>query len=210
VSISRKLLMSSSAIALAIGVFATLGMGSAFAASPPVTGTGSVSCTSAAGTLKFSPPLNFTGGSAETVKVKLKLGGCSNSGGNVTTPSFSGKASGDISTATNDCTSLEGTQPVSGSLAVKWTGKVDKAKLNPSTLTLTSITGVASGANGDAGFTFSDQPLTGSFAGTYSGQIDSNESASTLAGSTGCGAKKGLKKLSIVAGTLSPSPVVAS
>jgi hypothetical protein len=210
VSLSRKLLMSSSAIALAVGVMATLGAGSAFAGSPPVAGTGTVSCTSAAGSLKFSPPLNFTGGSAETVKVKVTLGGCSNSGGNVTTPSFSGKASGTIDTSSNDCTNLEGTQPVSGSLDIKWNGKVAKAKLDPSTLTLSSITGVASGANGDAGFTFSNQPLTGSFPAAYSGEIDSNESASTLAGSTGCGAKHGLKKLTIVAGSLSPSPVGAS
>ena len=188
---------------LAIGVVAIFGAGSAVASTPPVTGTGTLACSAVVGSLKFAPPLNFTGGSPETVKVKLTLGGCNATGGNVTTPGFSGKASGFISTGTNDCTSLEGTQSVSGSLTIKWKGKDGKAKLNTSTLALTSITGEAAASNGNAGFTFSHQSISGSFAGTTSGEIDSGENAGTLAGSTGCGAKKGLKKLSIVAGSTS-------
>jgi hypothetical protein len=36
-----------------------------------------------------------------------------------------------------------------------------------------------------------------------SGELDSNESAAMAAGSSGCGAKKGMKKLNIVSGTTS-------
>ena len=201
-SVSRKLVMSVSAVALSIGMLTTVDLVSAYAGSPPVAGTGSLSCTSAAGSLKFTPPLNFTGGSSETAKVKVTFG-CSASGGNVTTPSFSGKASGTLSTSSNDCTSLDGTESVSGSLDIKWKGKDGKAKLDTSTVTLTAITGQPAGANGNAGFTFSHQAISGSFAGTISGEIDSNASAGTLAGSSGCGAKKGLKKLGIVAGSVS-------
>lgn len=201
-SVSRKFVMSMSAVALSIGMLATVDLTSAYAGSPPVAGTGTLSCSSAAGSLKFAPPLNFTGGSAETAKVKVNFG-CSASGGNVTTPSFTGKASGSLSTSSNDCTSLDGTESVSGTLTIKWTAKDGKAKLDTSVVTLTSITGEPAGANGDAGFTFSHQAVSGSFAGSISGQIDSSETAGTLAGSTGCGAKKGLKKLAIVAGTVS-------
>ncbi len=193
--------MSVSAVALSIGMLATVDLTSAYAGSPPVAGTGTLSCSSAAGSLKFAPPLNFTGGSSETAKVKVNFG-CSASGGNVTTAGFVGKASGTISTSSNNCTSLDGTEAVTGSLTIKWTGKDGKAKLDTSTVTLTSITGDPAGANGNAGFTFSHQTVSGSFAGSISGQIDSSESAGTLAGTTGCGAKHGLKKIGIVTGSV--------
>jgi len=178
-----------------------VGVQAASAGSPPVNGTGTVSCTGATGQLKFSPPLNFTGGSPDTASVKVSLHGCDGGGGsNVTTSNFNGKGKGTISTSSNNCTSLAGTQPVSGSVTIKWTGKAGTAKLNTTTLTLTTITGVPAGANGNAGFTFSTQATSGSFAGSMSGELDSNASASMLAGSSGCGAKKGLKKINIVSG----------
>jgi hypothetical protein len=85
----------------------------------------------------------------------------------------------------------------------QWTGKDGKAKLINTTLTLTSITGVAAGANGNAGFTFSHQATSGSFAGSISGELNSNQSANMPAGPSGCGAKKGMKKINIVSGSAS-------
>jgi hypothetical protein len=99
--------------------------------------------------------LNFTGGSSESVTVKVVLHGCDASGGsNVTTSNFNGKGKGSLQASSNNCTNLAGTQPVSGSVAIKWTGKAGTAKLNSTTLTLTSITGTASGENGNVGFIF--------------------------------------------------------
>jgi len=200
ISIGRRLVLGCAVLALPVGMITVVGVQSASAGSPPVTGTGTVSCTGATGQLGFKPPLNFTGGSAETASVKVTLHGCSVSGSNVTHSNFNGSGKGSLSTATNNCTSLAGTQPVSGSVTIKWTGKAGTAKLINTTLTLTSITGVPAGANGNAGFAFSNQATSGSFAGTMSGELDSNASASMLAGSSGCGAKKGLKKINIVSG----------
>jgi hypothetical protein len=203
-SVGRKLLVGCAALAMPLGMVTMVGVQSASAGAPPVNGTGTVSCTGATGLLKFNPTLNFNGSSPESVSVKVTLHGCNASGGsNVTTANFNGKGKGSISAPNNNCSSLVGTQSVNGSVTIKWTGKAGTAKLNTTTLTLTSITGVAAGANGNAGFTFSSQATSGSFAGSTSGELDSNKPAATLGGSSGCGAKKGLKLLNIVAGTTS-------
>jgi hypothetical protein len=204
ISIGRKLVLGCAVLALPVGMITVVGVQAASAGSPPVTGTGTVSCTGATGLLGFKPPLTFSGSSPETASIKVTLHGC-HAGGttNVTTSNFNGSGKGSLSTSTNNCTALAGTQPVSGSVTIKWTGKAGTAKLNTTTLTLTSITGVPSGANGNAGFTFSHQATSGTFAGSLSGELDSNQTASTLAGPSGCGAKKGMKKINIVSGTAS-------
>jgi hypothetical protein len=63
------------------------------------------------------------------------------------------------------------------------------------------------GANGDAGFVFSNQALSGSFSGGLRGEIDSSQTAAAIDGANGCGAPKGLKKLAIAAGHISPPPL---
>jgi len=203
ISIGKKLILGCAALALPVGMMTMVGVQTASAGSPPVTGTGTVSCTGATGQLGFKPALTFTGTSPETASVKVTLHGCSAAGSNVTTANFNGSGKGSLSAATNNCTALLGAQPVTGSVSIKWTGKAGTAKLNNTVLTLTSITGVAVGANGNAGFTFSNQATSGSFAGSLSGELDSNQTAATLAGPSGCGAAKGMKKIQIVAGTAS-------
>jgi hypothetical protein len=195
--------MGCAALLLPVATVTMIGVQTASAGLPPVDGTGTVSCSAATGLMKFNPTLNFTGTSPETVSVKLMLHGCHATGSNVTTANFNGKGKGTISASSNNCTNLAGTQSVSGSVAIKWTGKAGTAKLNPTTITLNSITGVAAGANGNVGFTYSNQATSGSFAGTTSGELDSNKTAAMEGGSSGCGAKKGLKLLNIVAGTTS-------
>ncbi len=200
--IRKRLALGVAGAALLAGTAGAVGGAeSAWAGSPPVNGTGTLSCTGASGLLKFNPPLNFTGGSSETVGVKVTLTGCNASGGNVTTPNFTGKGKGTISASSNNCTNLAGQQSVSGSVTIKWSGKAGKSKLNTSTLTLTQITGTASGSNGNVGFTFSNQSLSGSFAGSTSGEVDSNQNASEAAAA--CNSKKGMKKLTLVAGSVS-------
>jgi len=204
ISIGRKLVLGCAALALPVGMMTMVGVQAASAGSPPVTGTGTVSCTGATGQFGFKPALTFTGTSPETASVKVTLHGCSAGGTtNVTTSNFNGSGKGSLSASTNNCTGLAGTQAVSGSVSIKWTGKAGTAKLNNTVVTLTSITGLPVGANGNAGFSFSNQATSGSFAGSLSGELDSNQTAATLAGPSGCGAKKGMKKINIVAGTAS-------
>jgi hypothetical protein len=199
-SIARKVVVGLAAAIVPVGMVTVIGSEAASAGSPPVDGTGTVACTGVTALMKFNPPLSLTGtASSESVSLKFTLHGCSVSGTtNVTSANFNGKGKGTITAANNNCTGLAGTQPVSGSIPIKWTGKAGTAHLTNTTLTLTSITGLAAGANGNVGFTISHQATSGSFAGTMSGELDSNEGSS--AALTSCQAKKGLKLLNIVSG----------
>jgi hypothetical protein len=198
-NLTRKLVMGCAALLLPVATVTIAGVQAASAGVPPVTGTGTVSCSGATGLMKFNPDLTLTGSSPEMVSVKVVLHGChASAGSNVTTANFNGKGKGTISASSNNCNNLAGTQTVSGSVAIKWTGKSGTAKLDPTTITLTSITGLAAGANGNVGFTISNQATSGSFAGTTSGELDSNKTAA-MEGAT-CGAKRGLKLLNIVSG----------
>jgi virginiamycin B lyase len=183
----------------------------ASAVTPPVDATGTVSCTSATGLLKFAPALTNSGASIETAAVKVTLGGCTATGSNVTSVGFTGKAKGSFSWSTNNCSALSGPNPVSGALDVKWSGKAGTAKLNPTTVALTTVTGFGSGQNGDVGISFANQAASGSFPSPLQAEFDTNENVQTASGPTGCGSRKGLKKLVIVAGDVSSSsqPVIS-
>ena len=213
--VSRILAKTFCAVVLSVGVIATVNVGHAFAGSPPVNGIGSISCSGATGKLSFAPPLSSSGpASSDTATAKITFHGCNVPGGNVTTSNFNGKVSGKIVFSVQSCTVLNGTNSVSGSLTIRWSGKAGKAKLNPSTVTLTSLTGVQSGQNGDVGFTFTHQSTSGSFAGSLSGELDSNVSAGTINGSGThkCGAptqNKGVNTLKIVAGSLASGVTIA-
>ena len=203
----RRLPFTALTLVLLVAAVTALNAGTASAGAPPVNATGTVSCSSVSGSLKLGPALNLTGGSVETIKVKLMLDGCEATGTNVTSSGFSGKAKGSLSLPTNNCSILNNTNSASGSLLIKWSAKAGLAKVNPSSLSFTSLTGTPTGGNGDAGFVFSNQALSGSFAGGLRGEIDSGQTAVAIDGATGCGASKGLKKLAIAAGHISPPPV---
>jgi len=212
---SKTLARACSVMALAAGIVASINVAPASAASLPVNGIGAIACSGATGTLSFALPLSSSGpASSDTATVKIKFVGCSVPGGNVTTSSFDGKATGTVVFPTQQCTTLNATNAVSGSLAIVWTGKAGKAKLNASTLAFTSLTGVQSGQNGNVGFTFTHQTATGSFGGPLSGELDSNASAATFNGTGNheCHAPvqaKGVKSLKVVAGSLATGIAIA-
>ena len=199
-TLRRKLLFSAMAVAVPAALATGIGAPAAFAGGS-VNATGTVACTGVAGSAKFSPPLTTSGGSSETISVKVTLSSCNATGSNVTTSNFKGTGSGKLTTASSSCAGLAGTTAVSGTLPIKWTAKAGKSKVNNTSVTFTSVTGVAAGSNGNAGFTFSHQTSSGSFAGSVSGEVDSNESASALL--SACGSKKGVKSLTLVAGHVS-------
>jgi hypothetical protein len=205
-----RLVLSALALALPVSAVTMWGVQSASAGSPPTDGTGTVSCTSATGLLKFSPSLTFTGsGNSDRVTAKVQLHGCNvSAGSNVTSTNFNGKGTGSITASSDNCSSLAGTQSVTGSVTVKWTAKAGKGHINPTKITFTALTGEPVGTNGNVGFTFSNQAVSGSFSSTsstVSGELDTNETAAAASGNSagGCGAKKGMRKLNIVAGTTS-------
>jgi hypothetical protein len=202
-SISRRLVaLTVLAVSLPVATATALSAGPAFAGGVPVNGTGFVDCTSVTGSVKFSPGLNSTGGSGDAITVKLALGGCSATGSNVTTSTFTGKAKGTLVTASNSCSSLEGTPSVTGILSIKWAAKAGASKVNPTVMGLTSITVAASNGTSDVQVGFVDQSSTGSFNSPITGQFTSNETGNSAAGSNGCGGAKGLRKLPIASGSL--------
>ena len=191
-------------MALYAGMLITLGASSVSAGTPPVNTTGSVSCSGIVGSLKFTPALTITGGSFEAVKVKVKATGCNAATSNVTTGNFTGKITGTISTSRVNCDSFFATQNVSGLLTVKWSAKVGKSKTNPTSIGLFQIVGTTSGSNGNAGLRLVNQATRGSFSdASIGGEIDANQSAGQIAAS--CSSKRGLKKLTLDAGSLATS-----
>jgi hypothetical protein len=209
VKLLRRILIGVTAFVLPAGLVTAICAQGAYAHPPTGNGTGTLSCSNITGVLHFSPPLNFSGGSPDLVKVRLRLTGCNASGGNIINPNFSGKGSGELSTSSNNCTSFEGAQSVSGSIEISWTAKTRniRGRVYDSLLEFTSITGIASGANGNAALTFSRQSSGSgqgvSFTGSMSGELDSNTPASTFAGPKRCGATHRLRTAKIVAGHLS-------
>jgi hypothetical protein len=194
-----RLLSVVATVIVPVSAMTTLTPGVAGAVSP-VVGTGALSCGTVTGSLKFSPALTTAGGSSDIVTTKLTLSGCGASGGNVTTSTFTGKASGKLTVASNSCSLLSSPTTTTGTIVIKWTAKAGTAKLEPTTLPIDSVTGVASGANGDDGLTLTNQVASGSFAAGITGEVDSNATAAAVNSALGCGAKSGLKSLDIVSG----------
>jgi hypothetical protein len=201
VSITAKIVVGAASAAMAVGLVAVAGGGSAFAAGrhaqrqphATVTGTGKETCTGVSGSISFSPPLTSAGGSStETVKVSAKLSGCS--GG--TPAATSGTVKSTILTNTNSCTGLANPPATqTETLIVKWSPKT----IATSTTVFGPDTAVSSP---HIGFTLSNGTTKGSYAGSgANSQVLSNET--TAAYETACASKAGLKKLTLTSGSVS-------
>jgi hypothetical protein len=176
----------------AITVFAVWG-GTAVA-SGGVDGTGAAVCSTGKSSVSFKPALINGGTVVTTVKMKFALtcGSGSGDGLNVT----AGSVSGSVAVATNDCnTDLSGAT-VTGHITAKWKVKPGVAKLNPTVITLTSITGAQIGAN-NVFHTFG-HATSGSFNGG-SQETDAFTQMTTTAINAACAAK-GVKKLALQPG----------
>ena len=71
----RRVLLATGALALVVSASAGMGSGVAAAAPPPIQFSGPITC-AVTGSAKFSPSLVNGGAAPATVKVKAKLGGC--------------------------------------------------------------------------------------------------------------------------------------
>jgi hypothetical protein len=193
----RRTLLALIALALPVAVAASAG--TAQAVVKPVKATGTIVCTSATGSVTFIPALKTVpSGVSEVLKIKLQLAGCGETSTNVTSSTVTGSATGKATLTSNNCNVLTSSNTVTGSLAVHWTGAVGTAPMAPTKVKLSALNGLGAGNNGNVGLAFTNQTASGSFDHQGSAEMDSSKNLATV--TSGCGARTGLPKLSIVAG----------
>jgi hypothetical protein len=206
VSLSRKLLTTGAVSVLSLGVIAATG-GNAFAKTK-YHGTGSISCSTVTGSLKFKPGLTFSGTKHEKSTFTLKLTGCKTSGSDAPTTGVTGTASGNSAIASNNCSALARGEPAP--VTIKW-----KVKGGTIPTTFVDWPGESNSAdsNNDINITFttpassSNAPNTG-FTGGDSGAGSTaflQTSENSTAAETACGSKKGLTGLTITSGDVAIS-----
>lgn len=200
---STRVLMGLAALGLPVGVVVGVGVpGASAQGQSPVDATGTLACTGAAGHVKFNPPLTSTAtDTSDTVTVNVNVNGCTATGGNVTSTGFTGHAKGTVTISSDNCSAFNGPIAVSGTLTVRWTAKAGTVRVATSTLSPTTVTGLVTGnLNGNPGLSFAGQSVSGSFAGTGSGEFDAAQTGLALLGKC---AGNGVKGISVNAGTVS-------
>lgn len=200
---STRVLTGLAALALPVGTVLGFAVpGASAQPQAPVVATGTLSCTGAAGHVKFDPPLTSTAtDTSDNVTINVNVHGCTATGGNVTSTGFTGHAKGTVTISSDNCSAFSGPISVSGSLTVRWTAKAGTVRVATSTLSPTAVAGLVTGTlNGNPGLSFTGQPVTGSFAGTGSGEFDAAQSALALLGKC---AGHGVRGISVNAGSVS-------
>jgi hypothetical protein len=202
VKLSRKFMMAGASLSLLLGTVALTGVGIAAAkGAKPAAGT--VSCTGAKGSVSFKPALTTAAPyTSEKATVKVTFSGCT---GSVTTP-HSGSIKATLSSISTDQCPPPAAGGSGGTLTVKWS----PTTIQPSAVSFSSKESTTGGPNNDFGFVYPAPGGTSSVAGSYEGtdsgasssaSVYSNVTESTLLSQ--CSSKKGLKKLTIVSGSIS-------
>jgi hypothetical protein len=194
-------MMTGAAVTLALSAVALTGVGVASAKKSAAAGT--VSCTVAKGAVSFSPPLTTTGPYApETATAKVTFSSCS---GSVTTPTKGSINAPITSISTDQCPPPSSSGTSGGTLTVKWA----PGKIEPSAVSFTSKTTGSGGPDDGLGFLFPGMGGSGSVSGSFPGSdvgktssaaVYSNDSSTALL--TQCSSKSGLKKMTIVGGSI--------
>ena len=195
----RKVMVGGAALAVGVGVLALTGVGVA-SAKKSSAATGTVSCTAVKGSISFKPPLVSTGPYvSETALAKISIGTCT---GSVTTPK-KGTIKEDLGTITTDQCPPPTT--TGGSLTVKWA----PGSIEPSVVGFTGHQSGTGGPDNGDGFVYPNSggsgSVSGSFPGTDNGKtstaaVYSNLSQTALLSQ--CASAKGLKKMTIVGGSI--------
>jgi hypothetical protein len=200
----RKTIVAVTAAGLALGGL-VLVAGPAGAAKPTITATGNVTC-NITGKIKISPPLTNVNTSVNTTQAKLK-GTCTGSTEQGVTPN---KAKGLLTSTTAEpgtCSSFTDATPGTDPFLLDVTWKASGGKINPSNIIFPGYE--VEGAN----FALHDGDAAGSYAGTDNvdavGVPDILKLADALATcdptvkpNGKVKAPKGIKKITIVSGTL--------
>jgi hypothetical protein len=203
----RKTIVAVTAAGLALGglVFIASPAG---AAKPTITATGSATC-QITGKLKIAPPLTNTNTSVNTTTGKLK-GTCTGSTEQGVTPN---KVKATLTSTTADpgtCTSLVDPAPHTDPFVVHLSWKASGGKINPSNVTFPGY--AVEGVN----FALHNGTSVGSYAGTGTAEAIGIPDVAKLADSLAtCNPTvkpngkvkppKGVKKITIVSGTLTLS-----
>ena len=210
-SIGRKLLLSAAALALPSALVTVVTAGPASAGNPPFSGpaSGKVTCTGVSVQLKLSPSLTLTTG-GNNVSIKGKLSNCTVTGS--TDAISSGKFKGSTTGMGTGCAGLASGSTTPINLDIKWKGTHggSKAKFSDSMVSANGFTAVSEpDGSGDAGFQLPN--TTGAAGGNVTGSFAAatiNDFSQAYINMTqnqivaACGAKKGIKKLVIDAGSV--------
>jgi len=176
----KKLLLIAAAVAMPTGIIASAA-GASAASKPTINvSNASISCTSVAGLLKFSPPLKINGtGDLEKTSVRLDLSGCTVSGTATPVTITSGRGHGTLHSASTNAASLLGPTPVSGFVTINWKTK-SKLVLKQSVVFVSEFTG---GAPNDGYVSVAVNPGDASVGGDFTGG-DGGASSTMYAEST--------------------------
>jgi hypothetical protein len=178
------------------GLMLVLMAASPVRAATPIDGVGDVGACPTRGIIKLKPALVAGGTEATTIKVITKApkgfeGPCPGATGDGLNVAKA-KGKGEGTSATNDCGNLAGTQPNNIVLTVKWKTLPGTPKLNPSTITLTTQTGGASG-NLHGTFDVAGTVTAGSFLGNnVTASLETDQALSEVGAAC---QGKGLKKI---------------
>ncbi len=199
VKLSRKFMMAGAALSLSLGAVALTGAG---VASAGTAASGTVSCAAVKGSVSFKPALTTKAPfKSEKATVKVTFSSCT---GSVTSPAKGAIKARLTSISTDQCPPPS-SGASGGSLTVKWT----PTKIAPSAVGFSSKTTGTGGPDNGFGFVYPAPGGTSSVAGSYEGSdsgasssaaVYSNLSETQLLGQ--CASKAGLKKLTIVGGSL--------
>ena len=210
--VGRKLLLTAGAMALPLSLVAIVAVGPANAGGPAFTGpaTGTVTCTGITIKLTFSPPLKLNSG-GNSISGNGKMSSCTVSGSTDTITQ--GKVTFTSTGTGSGCLGLASGSSTPVTYNITWKGKHGTQKANfDKTAATVNGTAAATDNAGNAGFEIpnpSSYPtpgggtVTGSFAGTVTGESSVFTSKSTNAIATACQGKHGLKKLVVTHGSVS-------
>jgi hypothetical protein len=201
VKLSQKFIMTGAAFVLLSSAVALTGVGVASAAKAAASGT--VSCTAAAGSVTFAPPLVSTGPYvSEKTTAKVNFTSCT---GSVTTPTKGAINSVLTSITTDQCPPPTVQGSSGGSLTIKWA----PGKIEPSVVAFSTHGSGTGGPDGGLGFIYPGTGGTGSVSGSYGGTDGGKTSTAAVYSNLGstallqqCASKTGLKKMTIVGGSI--------
>jgi hypothetical protein len=197
----RRILVTASAVALAVGGLFVGGVTPAGASKPVLTAVGHATCTGGTGKGKVSPPFTLTPGVGQRVTTsKFKGGTCTGTTQNPAVTPISAKISATSTSPNANTTCLDLQTPSETAtvtqVVIKW--KANGGKINPTNITFTTLQGGVPAM----GFTSPGPTGTAIVTGSYAGdsavsQVIVSDSITTL---TNACLKKGIKKLNFGGG----------
>ncbi len=142
----------------------------------------SITCNTLFGTVSLKPGYLFGGSQPSTVKIKGTLDGCTVTGGSPSTPQFvTGTFKGTLAGAANDCFAFLSTNPLPGTITIRWKAHPSTPLMQKSsTLTISTLTGTLFAPGGLFGaaqyfqLSLGTTSVSGAFTGGDGGAASTN------------------------------------